>query len=95
MYRDDITLYLVPYLGHHRLVDLCGGDITQAYDGMRRDRNRAIAKAEKLNDQRRAEAEAENRVKHSGRPRVPHLVPVPRPIGPRSSTGSTPRCRPR
>lgn len=32
--------------------------------------------------QRRAEAAEKNKVKHSGRPRVPHLVPVPRPLGP-------------
>jgi integrase len=35
-----------------------------------------------INEQRRAEAAAKNRVKHSGHPRVPHLVVVPRPLGP-------------
>jgi integrase len=81
-YRDSITRFLIPYLGHHRLVDLRGGHITQAYDAMRRDRRKAIEEAETVNVQRRAEAEARNRVKHSGRPRVPHLAGVPRPLGP-------------
>jgi integrase len=81
-YRDSIDRYLIPRLGHLRLADLRPAHITAAYDAMRRDRAEAIRVAEELNVQRRAEAEEKNKVKHSGRPRVPHLVPVPRPLGP-------------
>ena len=83
-YRDSITRYLVPYLGNYRLADLRGGHITAAYDEMCRDRRKAIEEAEAINEQRRAEAAAKNRVKHSGRLRVPRLVAVPRPLGPLS-----------
>jgi integrase len=41
-----------------------------------------IRAAEEINAGRRAEAAEKNEVKHSGRPRVAHLVPVPRPLGP-------------
>jgi integrase len=49
---------------------------------MRRDRLAEIKEAEEINATRRAEAAAKNKVKHSGRPRVAHLVRVPRPLGP-------------
>lgn len=81
-YRDSIDRYLIPRLGHLRLIDLRAAHITAAYDAMRRERVEAIKTAMEINDQRRAEAEAKNQVKHSGRPRVPHLVAVPRPLGP-------------
>jgi integrase len=81
-YRDSITRYLVPRLGHMKLVELRAAHITAAYDAMRRDRFAEIKAAEEINVQRRAEADAKNRVKHSGRPRVPHLVKTPRPLGP-------------
>jgi integrase len=81
-YRDSIDRYLIPRLGHFKLTDLRAAHITAAYDAMRRDRTEAIKEAEAINVQRRAEAAAKNAVKHSGRPRVPHLVPVPRPLGP-------------
>jgi integrase len=81
-YRDIINRFLIPYLGHIRLVDLRAAHITAAYDAMRRDRAAEIKAAEEINVQRRAEADAKNRVKHSGRKRVPRLVPVPKPLGP-------------
>ncbi len=81
-YRDSIDRYLIPRLGHLKLIDLRAAHITAAYDAMRRDRTEAVKAAEEINVQRRAEAAAKNKVKHSGRPRVAHLVPVPRPLGP-------------
>jgi integrase len=81
-YRDSIERYLIPRLGYIKLTDLRAAHITVAYDAMRRDRAEAIAAAEEINVQRKAEAAAKNRVTHSGRPRVPHLVKVPRPLGP-------------
>jgi integrase len=81
-YRDSIDRYLVPRLGHLRLVDLRAVHLTAAYDGMLRERRDDIAAAEATNVQRRAVAEARNRVTHSGRPRVPRLVRVARPLGP-------------
>ncbi|BCB85861.1 tyrosine-type recombinase/integrase [Phytohabitans suffuscus] len=81
-YRDSITRYLIPRLGHMKLVELRAAHITAAYDAMRRDRIAEIKAAEEINVQRRTEADAKNRVKHSGRPRVPHLVRMPRPLGP-------------
>jgi integrase len=81
-YRDSIERYLVPRLGNLKLADIRGAHMTVAYDAMRRDRAKAIKAAQEINVQRRAEAVEKNRVKHSGRPRVPHLVPVPRPLGP-------------
>lgn len=81
-YRDSIDRYLVPYLGNFKLVDLRAAHITDAYDRMRRDRAQSIKAAEEINVQRRAEAAEKNKVKHSGRPRVAHLVRVPRQLGP-------------
>jgi integrase len=81
-YRDSIERYLVPRLGKLKLADIRGHHMTTAYDAMRRDRVEAIKAAQEINVQRRAEAAEKNKVKHSGRPRVPHLVPVPRPLGP-------------
>ncbi len=81
-YRDSIQRYLIPRLGGLKLADLRAAHITAAYDAMRRDRTEAIKAAEATNTQRRAEAAAKNKVTHSGRPRIPHLVPVPRPLGP-------------
>ncbi|MEJ3742487.1 hypothetical protein WEI85_04230 [Actinomycetes bacterium KLBMP 9797] len=81
-YQDSIDRYLIPRLGQMKLVELRAAHITAAYDAMRRDRVEEIKAAEAINVQRRAEAEAKNRIKHSGRPRVPHLVRVPRPLGP-------------
>jgi integrase len=81
-YRDSIDRYFIPRLGHRTLADLRAVHITAAYDAMRRDRAEEIKAAKKINIQRRAEAEAKNKVKHSGRPRVPRLVSVPRPLGP-------------
>ena len=81
-YRDSMTRYLIPRLGHHKLGEVRAAHITAAYDAMRRDRLAAIRQAEEINVQRRAEAEAKNKVKHPGHPRVPHLVKVPRPLGP-------------
>jgi integrase len=81
-YRDSIDRYLIPRLGHLKLADLRAAHITAAYDAMRRERIEAVKAAEEINVQRRAEAAAKNQVKHSGRPRVPHLVKVPRPLGP-------------
>jgi integrase len=81
-YRDVIERHLVPRLGHLNLAQLRGLDITNAYDAMRRDRTAAITAAEEINVSRRAEAAAANTVKHPGRPRVAHLVPVPRRLGP-------------
>ncbi|MFC0530840.1 tyrosine-type recombinase/integrase [Phytohabitans kaempferiae] len=81
-YEDSINRFLIPRLGHMKLVDLRAAHITAAYDAMRRDRDEEIKRAKAINDERRAEADAKNRVKHSGRPRVPRLVRVPRPLGP-------------
>jgi integrase len=81
-YRDSIRRFLIPRLGHHRLCEIRAADITAAYDAMRRDRKQAIKEAEATNVQRRAEADAKNKETHSGHPRVPHLVKVPRPLGP-------------
>jgi integrase len=81
-YRDSIDRYLVPRLGQRKLCDLRAAHITAAYDAMRRERAVAIKEAEEINRLRRVEAKAKNKVKHSGRPRVPHLVQVPRPLGP-------------
>jgi integrase len=81
-YHDSITRYLIPRLGAYKLVDLHAAHITAAYDAMRRDRAARITEAQEINVQRRAEADAKNKVKHSGWPRVPHLVKVPRPLGP-------------
>ena len=80
-YRDSITRYLIPRLGNTRLADLRAAHITAMYDAMRRERVEAIRVAKEINVQRRAEAAAKNAVKHSGRPRVAHLVAVPRPLG--------------
>lgn len=81
-YRDSIDRFLIPRLGHLKLAELRAAHITAAYDAMRRDRAAEIKAVEEINAQRRTEAEEKNRVKHSGRPRVPHLVKVPRPLGP-------------
>jgi integrase len=81
-YRDSIERYLVPRLGNLKLADIRGAHMTAAYDAMRRERAKAIKAAQEINVQRRAEAVAKNKVKHSGRPRVARLVPVPRPLGP-------------
>ncbi|MFC0532831.1 tyrosine-type recombinase/integrase [Phytohabitans kaempferiae] len=81
-YQDSITRFLIPRLGHMKLVELRAAHITAAYDAMRRDRVAEIKAAEEINAQRRAEAQAKNKVKHSGRPRVPRLVRVPRTLGP-------------
>jgi integrase len=81
-YRDSIERHLIPRLGHLRLSDLRAAHITAAYDAMRSERAAAIAAAQETNAQRRAEADAKNAARHSGRPRVPHLVRVPRQFGP-------------
>jgi len=81
-YRDSIERYLIPRLGNLKLADIRGAHMTAAYHAMRQDRAKAIEAAHEINVQRRAEAAEKNKVKHSGRPRVPHLVPVPRPLGP-------------
>ncbi len=81
-YRDSINRFLIPRLGHLKLAELRAAQITAAYDAMRRDRAAEIAAAEEINVTHRAEAAAKNAVKHPGRPRVPHLVKVPKPLGP-------------
>jgi integrase len=81
-YRDSIHRFLIPRLGHLKLAELRAAQITAAYDAMRRDRAAEIATAEEINVTRRAEAAAKNAVEHPGRPRVPHLVKVPKPLGP-------------
>jgi integrase len=81
-YRDSIVRFLIPRLGHVRLAELRAAYLTAAYDAMRRDRAAEIKAAEEINNQRTKEAAARNKVEHSGRPRVPHLVKVPRPLGP-------------
>jgi integrase len=81
-YRDSIDRFLIPRLGSLKLAEIRAAHLTAAYDAMRRDRVAAIKAAQEVNVRRRAEAVAKNRVKHSGRPRVAHLVPVPRPLGP-------------
>lgn len=81
-YRDSIDRFLIPRLGHLKLAELRAAHLTAAYDAMRRDRTAEIKAAQEINKQRKAEAAAKNKVKHSGRPRVPRLVKVPRPLGP-------------
>ena len=48
-YRDSITRYLVPRLGHLKVADLRPAHITAAYDAMRRDRAEAIKAAQETN----------------------------------------------
>ncbi|WP_281906033.1 tyrosine-type recombinase/integrase, partial [Phytohabitans aurantiacus] len=83
-YRDNIDRFLIPRLGHIRLVDLRPPHLSAAYDAIRRERAAQIVAAEAINEQRRAAAAVTNTVRRSGRPRVPKLVPVPRPLGPQT-----------
>jgi integrase len=83
-YRDNIDRYLIPRLGHIRLVDLRGTHLTAAYDAIRRDRAAQFTAVQAVNDQRRAQAAATNAVRHPGRPRVAKLVQVPRPLSPQT-----------
>jgi len=81
-YRDIIERYLIPKFGKLKLADVRGFKLTAGYDAIRRERLEAIEAAQKINKRRRAEAAERNKVKHSGRPRVAHLVRVPRALGP-------------
>ena len=81
-YRDIIERYLIPTFGKVKLSELRGVHLTAGYARIRRKRIEAIKAAEKINERRRAEAAEKNKVKHSGRPRVAHLVRVPRTLGP-------------
>ena len=81
-YRANIDRFIIPTLGHMKLADIRGHHITAAYARLRRERKEAIEAAQAINEERRREAAEKNKVKHSGRPRVPKLVPVPRQLGP-------------
>jgi len=82
-YRDVIKNHLKPRLGHIRLADLRGIDLTRAYEQIRDDREAeraaAIARNAELAEQAAAADEA-RKARGLKRPVRPRRVPVPRPI---------------
>ncbi|MDG4821898.1 tyrosine-type recombinase/integrase [Asanoa sp. WMMD1127] len=82
-YADNIKNHLVPKLGHRKLAELRGLDITRAYAEIQRERREEIAAAEAKNKIHKDEAERVNaKRKAAGKIRMvaPKRVAVPRPI---------------
>jgi integrase len=83
-YREAIKNHLIPKLGHRKLSELRGLDITRAYSAMRRERQQAIINAQALNARYAAEAERINAQRRAQglKPVKPKRVGVPRTLGP-------------
>lgn len=86
-YQDNITNHLIPKLGHRKLGDLRGLDLTRAYAEMTRERREAIAAAEARNREYADQAAAVN-ARRAAAGKVRRLaakrVAVPRPLSPSS-----------
>lgn len=86
-YRDNIKNHLRPRLGHHKLAELRGVDLTRAYAAIARDRQAEIDAAKAKNLDYAAEAERLNAARAArGMTRMlaPKRVAVPRPVSPAS-----------
>lgn len=86
-YRDNIKNHLRPRLGHHKLAELRGVDLTRAYAAIARDRQAEIDVAEATNKTYAEEVEMVNagrRARGMARMLAPKRVPVPRPVSPAS-----------
>jgi integrase len=82
-YADNIENHLVPKLGHRKLAELRGLDITRAYAEIQRERREEIEAAEAKNKIYAEEAEkinAKRRAAGKVRMVAPKRVAVPRPI---------------
>jgi integrase len=82
-YRTHVDNYLIPHLGHLRLVDLRPQHVTRMLIDIRTEHDDRIAAAKETNAKLQAEADAINadRTKTGKRPVKPKRVPVPRPFG--------------
>lgn len=84
-YQDMTRTYLVPHLGHRKLAELRGPDLTAVYSAIVAERRAAIAEATARNKEYASRAaEINDRRRATGRTRmVPaRRVAVPRPVGP-------------
>jgi integrase len=84
-YRDQIRDYLIPKLGHRKVCELRGLEITRMYQEIVRERAELIAQAQATNAAYAEQAELDNATRRlAGRKRMvkPTHVPVPRPISP-------------
>ncbi|HET8662628.1 MAG TPA: site-specific integrase [Micromonosporaceae bacterium] len=82
-YADNIKNHLIPKLGHRKLAELRGLDITRAYAEIQRERRQQIEAAEAKNKIYAEEAEKINaRRRAAGKVRLvtPKRVAVPRPV---------------
>jgi integrase len=82
-YADNIKNYLIPKLGHHKLAELRGLDLTRAYAEIQRERQEAIDAAKAKNKIYAEEAEkinAKRRATGKVRMVAPKRVAVPRPL---------------
>jgi integrase len=82
-YADNIKNYLVPKLGHRKVAELRGLDITRAYAEIQRERQEAIDAAKAKNKTYAEEAEkvnAKRRAAGKVRMLAPKRVAVPRPL---------------
>jgi integrase len=84
-YRDQVSAYFIPKVGHVKLAELRGAHLTQMYGEIVREREALIAAAQQTNAQSASHADLENeRRRAAGRRRLakPKRVPVPRPLSP-------------
>jgi integrase len=84
-YRDQIRDYLRPKLGHRKLGELRGLELTRMYREIAQERTERITAARETNARAAEEAAEENAKRRAaGRRRLvkPGHVPVPRPISP-------------
>ncbi|HKT00406.1 MAG TPA: tyrosine-type recombinase/integrase, partial [Rugosimonospora sp.] len=84
-YQDQIRDYLKPKLGHRKVGELRGLDITRMYREIAQERADLIAQAQATNAAHAEDAERENTARRlAGRNRMikPRRVPVPRPLSP-------------
>ena len=82
-YSDNITLYIAPKLGHLRLRDLRGTQLTDFYLEIMRERVAEIAAVQALNEMYAAQAEQINADRQArGKTRMMRAkrLPVPRPL---------------
>lgn len=83
-YRGHVDNYLIPYLGHLRLIDLRPHHVTRMLIDIRSEHDERIAEAKETNERLQAEADAVNveRTAAGKRPVKARRVPVPRPFSP-------------
>nr|WP_173079134.1 site-specific integrase [Phytohabitans rumicis] len=83
-YRGHVENYLVPYLGHLRLIDLRPHHVTKMLIDIRREHDERIAEAKETNERLQKEADEVNAERQAAgkRPIKPRRVAVPRPFSP-------------